>query len=184
MGPIYMDTHPLIKECLEKLETTDKQKQLIMKKLGIPFTTEKEPHVFITIQFTPDLFQNIINDREKVENVMLPLLNFKWFKSNDFIYIFEFFSEKYPGPDILNPHVHILLRPTHTRLNKSKIIRDITKKLGPLLKVVNYLNSNSSEHYCSRVNYLKGTKKTDKCQYQILDEKAREKYNLRPYYNA
>lgn len=176
----------LIKSCLEKVcaaNPDDKQKHLIMKKLGIKLPpVPKCPHAFITIQID----EKKLEDREKQEIGTLAslCLGFKFMKSNIYSFCIERFSKEYPDPDgPWNLHFHYLVKQTDCILNKTKILRNVQNKYKSCIKVVNYLHSDSLEHYNNRLAYIHGKKQgAEKLVFQERDCVWRVQNNIEPYY--
>lgn len=172
-----------LKACLEKVckdNPDDKQKHLIYRKLGLKLPPKaKCPHAFLTVQI--DEIKLDQSQKEKIVDLPSLLSNYSWFKNNDYIYVFEYFSKEFP--DGGNLHIHFLIKQVNTTLNKTKILRDCNSRFKHCLKVVNYQASSSQEHYDNRLNYLKGDKNsTDKNEFQNADRVWRNENNISHYY--
>ena len=160
----------LINDCITKVITDPNKAINAQRKLGIPIVLDKTPHTLITLQYS----EKKVDDREKQLNLISLLSTFKWFKNSIYHYSFEYFSKI--G---VNPHIHILLRPKDCILNKTKILRDLNRKLKSITKTINYLPSSSKEHYLNRLKYI--TNKPES-EFTILDHAQRQKLNFAPYY--
>lgn len=165
----------LIKASIDKVtdkNTTERQKYLMYRKLGIKVPMDKVKHVMITIQFHD----------EKVEDypgLMPRILNLKWLKHNEYWYTYEYHSKQYP--DGGNLHTHLLVKQVDDILNKSKILRDINRRFKEELKVVNYQHSSSKEYFANRLAYVRGEKST-KEEFVQKDRVWKNENNILPYY--
>lgn len=176
------DADIFLKTCLEKVckdNPDDKQKHLIYRKLGLKLPPKpKCSHIFLTIQI--DETKTDDREKERIADLGSLLNNYKWFKSNDYIYVFEYFSKEYPPPTGGNLHIHYLIK--GDKFNKTSILRDCNSRFKHCLKAVNYQASSSQEHYDNRLNYLKGDKKSHlKNEFQNADCVWRNENNIPPF---
>ncbi len=170
-----------LKACLDKVcadNPDHKQKDLIYRKLGIKLPPKQKcPHIFLTVQIDEKKLDD--REKEKIADLASLLNNYKWYKDNDYIYIFEYFSTEYPEGG--NLHIHYLIK--GNKFNKTSILRDCNSKFKHCSKAVNYQASTSQEHYDNRLNYLKGDKKSHlKNEFQQKDCVWRTDNKIEPYY--
>jgi len=164
----------LIKDCIYRTVKDPLKQHQIMMKLGILEVLPKTSHVFLTIQFRE-------NETLKYLELVNSLISFSWMKNNNYLFNLEFYSKTTEGrPD--NPHAHILITLGTGKLNRTKILRDIRRRLGIAVRTVNYQASNNQLHYLNRKNYILGIKRDKKQSDVSLDDNYRAEHNILKYY--
>lgn len=143
-------------------------KDLIKSKLGIECAKPPEkPHWFITIALP--------NDRDPVEMVNLTKSLSRYAYMTNYMFSIEFYSKS--GE---NMHIHILV--WGTKVNKTKCIRDFSRKYDLSANFIDVKYSKRESDYSNRENYIKGIKEDSKMDSVQKDREKRASLCLLDYY--
>lgn len=122
----------------------------------------------------------LLKEHDRDINYYQELLKYKWME-NPHIMNLEWFSEKHPEGDGF--HIHINVIPSATTFNKTKVIRDLTRKYkNDLRGTIDVKKHTSQLHLDNVVKYIQGNKAT-KSEYCKMDEVRRKSCNLPTFYS-
>lgn len=143
-------------------------KDLVKSKLGLPCERPPDkPHWFITIALP--------NDREPVEMVDITKGLSRHTYMTNYIFSIEFYSKS--G---YNQHIHILV--SGSKVNKTKCIRDFSRKYEVSANFIDVKYSKRQSDYDNRENYIKGIKDDSKMESVQKDREKRASLSLLDYY--
>lgn len=142
-------------------------KDLVKSKLGIYVPTAEKPHWFITIALP--------NDRDPVEMVEITKNLQRHNYMTNYCFSIEFFSKS--GE---NQHIHILV--WGNKVNKTKVIRDFSRKYDVSANFIDVKHSKRQQDYNNRLNYIKGIKDESKMESVEKDRVRRAELDLLDFY--
>ncbi len=148
--------------------TSITNKDLIKSKLGIDCERPPEkPHWFITIALS--------NDRDPVEMVNITKGLSRHSYMTNYMFSIEFYSKS--GE---NQHIHILV--WGNKVNKTKCIRDFSRKYDVSANFIDVKYSKRQRDYDNRENYIKGIKEDSKMESVQKDREKRASLCILDYY--
>ena len=127
---------------------------------------EKFYSTFLTLNFEPNA-----STREIHNKIKLIVLRKHYLKDKDIVYNFE---------NTDHVHCHMLIKGETTQ--PSKLIRDMSRIFKINKNYVDCKNSTNEDLYQTRLNYIKGIKKTSKTEAVEKDKVWRSKQCLEEYY--
>lgn len=142
-------------------------KDLVKSKLGIHVPHIEKPHWFITIALP--------NDRNPVDMVDITKNLSKHAYMANYCFSIEFFSKS--GE---NQHIHILV--WGSKVNKTKTIRDFSRKYDVSANFIDIKHSKKAQDYANRLNYIKGNKDETKMESVSQDRAKRRELDLLDFY--